>query len=415
MKILVIINGYYPYERGEDYLSDESKYIDGFDKVYVFPMFIYGKKNLTDIHDYIVGEKINFINSPNNYKCRIIRCLKFMLSRRFFWNELFRIVVYKKKRINCIKVVLRTSFKSINAYFDLCKMFQNTIGKDELFLYSYWMADTAVVVSLIKAFSRLPVQYAFSRCHRFDVYEYANPLNYLAYRSFIFSNLDEIFAISNDAKFYLETVYHSAVSGKIQISRLGTKDYGQNLNITRSKTLKVVSCSWLRPVKRVSLILDALDSLSYAIEWTHYGDGEEKNILYQRAKFLRNKNLKIFWAGKTPNYKVLESYKKIHYDVFINVSENEGVPVSIMEAMSFGIPIIATNVGGTAEIVHDGVNGYLLQKDCNIDDIVMKIDEIHDLTDIEYLQMRQASRQLWLELSSSKVNYENFYRGLNII
>ena len=41
----------------------------------------------------------------------------------------------------------------------------------------------------------------------------------------------------------------------------------------------------------------------------------------------------------------------LHIDLFINTSSSEGVPVSIMEALSVGIPIIATDVGGTKEIV----------------------------------------------------------------
>lgn len=56
---------------------------------------------------------------------------------------------------------------------------------------------------------------------------------------------------------------------------------------------------------------------------------------------------------------VMNYYKEHHFDVFINMSTNEGVPVSIMEAASFGIPIIATNVGGTSEIVQPSV-GMLL-------------------------------------------------------
>ena len=40
------------------------------------------------------------------------------------------------------------------------------------------------------------------------------------------------------------------------------------------------------------------------------------------------------------------------YHVFLNVSSSEGVPVSIIEAMSFGIPCIATNVGGTVSYTH---------------------------------------------------------------
>jgi glycosyltransferase involved in cell wall biosynthesis len=46
-------------------------------------------------------------------------------------------------------------------------------------------------------------------------------------------------------------------------------------------------------------------------------------------------------------------------DVFVNASTTEGVPVSIMEAMSFGVPVVATDVGGTGELVNSR-NGALL-------------------------------------------------------
>jgi len=48
-----------------------------------------------------------------------------------------------------------------------------------------------------------------------------------------------------------------------------------------------------------------------------------------------------------PHNDVLNYYASNPVDVFINTSSSEGLPVSIMEAMSFGIPVIATNVGGT--------------------------------------------------------------------
>lgn len=48
-------------------------------------------------------------------------------------------------------------------------------------------------------------------------------------------------------------------------------------------------------------------------------------------------------------------------DVFILPSYNEGLPLSILEAMNYHLPIIATPVGGTAEVVQDGVNGFLVE------------------------------------------------------
>lgn len=47
-------------------------------------------------------------------------------------------------------------------------------------------------------------------------------------------------------------------------------------------------------------------------------------------------------------------------DAYIQPSYNEGLPISILEAMSYGLPTISTKVGGIPEIIADGVNGYLI-------------------------------------------------------
>lgn len=45
-------------------------------------------------------------------------------------------------------------------------------------------------------------------------------------------------------------------------------------------------------------------------------------------------------------------------DVFFLPSYNEGMPMSVLDAMGYGLPIVSTNVGGIPKIVHDGENGY---------------------------------------------------------
>ena len=51
--------------------------------------------------------------------------------------------------------------------------------------------------------------------------------------------------------------------------------------------------------------------------------------------------------GRMKNKDIYSLYEKEKPDLFINLSSSEGIPVSIMEAMSFGIPVISTDVGGT--------------------------------------------------------------------
>ena len=82
-------------------------------------------------------------------------------------------------------------------------------------------------------------------------------------------------------------------------------------------------------------------------------------------------------------------------DLFLNVSEYEGVPVSVMEAQSFGIPVIATAVGGTPEIVNEE-NGFLLPENPSQDEIASAIYDV--VTNKEkWEKKRMLSRKNWEE------------------
>src|SRR5699024_2397090 len=58
-------------------------------------------------------------------------------------------------------------------------------------------------------------------------------------------------------------------------------------------------------------------------------------------------------------------------DIFIFPSFREGLPVSLMEAMAAGLPIIASKTRGNTDLIDDGVNGYLFKPtESNDDDLV---------------------------------------------
>lgn len=88
-----------------------------------------------------------------------------------------------------------------------------------------------------------------------------------------------------------------------------------------------------------------------------YGDGEIEKC----EKLINDNNLsqKVKIKGWISGSQKEEVFQ--NSDVLILPSYHEGLPMSILEAMSYGLPIISTPVGGIPEAVEDGVNGFLIQ------------------------------------------------------
>lgn len=87
------------------------------------------------------------------------------------------------------------------------------------------------------------------------------------------------------------------------------------------------------------------------------GNGETERLKEQIYKYSLDKMV-IFegWVSGDKKRDLLSTC-----DVYILPSYMEGLPISILEAMSYGMPIISTNVGGIPEIVESGKNGFLIE------------------------------------------------------
>ena len=126
-----------------------------------------------------------------------------------------------------------------------------------------------------------------------------------------------------------------------------------------------------------------------------------------------HENIQVHFAGSLPNSKVLEFYESNPVDLFINVSSSEGIPVSIMEAASRGIPVIATNVGGTSEIVNETIgSGFLLPENVTPSDIAERLNTFYNLPQKAKEEMRDAAFHAWENDFNAEKNYREFCRYL---
>ena len=78
-----------------------------------------------------------------------------------------------------------------------------------------------------------------------------------------------------------------------------------------------------------------------------------------------------------------------------------------MEAMSFGIPVIATDVVGTREVVNNE-NGILLVSNPSPREVAKKIDDFISLSQKEKSAKRRAAFETWQNNYSAKSNYNEF-------
>lgn len=129
----------------------------------------------------------------------------------------------------------------------------------------------------------------------------------------------------------------------------------------------------LSKVKRIDEIIKAVENCKEDVVLTIVGDGEERTHL---ESLVETNRVKFTGALKPDQVK----NEMIRGDILVMNSVLEGKPMTIIEAMSYGMPIITTNVGGISELVEFGGNaietdGTFLQIICAIKNITSQYTE----------------------------------------
>ncbi len=278
-------------------------------------------------------------------------------------------------------------------------------------IYSYWLSTGAIATIFARHYSKKSIP-VISRVHNFDLYaeRYDPPI--CPYQPFLINSVDKIITISKDGYEYLIKKYPNN-STKITQSRLGVLG-GKKAVPSSDNVLRIVSCSFLVPVKRVELIVKALMQIDIPIQWVHIGDGPERFEIETLVSQINNPKVKVHLLGHLPNEEVLYYYETHPVDLFINVSSFEGIPVSIMEAMSRGIPVAATPVGGIPEIVNQD-NGFLFSINPSPSEISKVLKNFYGLKKEEQLQKRSFAFATWESVYNAETNYLSFINELYLM
>lgn len=288
-----------------------------------------------------------------------------------------------------------------------------TKNSEDVF-YSFWLTRLALAVVFDR--KKYPGIKVISRVHGYDLYnERCRDTNRQPFKKFMDRRLDEILFISEmSRKYYIEHFATSDNTEKYTVARLGSPvvlGYEEILasrkKVDRSEFV-LASCSVIIPLKRLELIIDALSLIDdIKVKWIHFGEGEDREKVagYAEEKLGKCENISYDFKGFVNRDDICAYYAKGEVSAFITTSSTEGLPVSIMEAMACGIPIIATNVGGISEMVSD--NGYLLSDNPKASEVKSAITDMAKLSNSEYETMCSSSLDIWCRDYDADKNANN--------
>jgi glycosyltransferase involved in cell wall biosynthesis len=125
-------------------------------------------------------------------------------------------------------------------------------------------------------------------------------------------------------------------------------------------------------------------------------------------------HLTVELRGRVSNEEVLEFYKQESPDFFMNLSTSEGIPVSIMEAFSVGIPAVATAVGGVPEIVSNHI-GALVDPHATAEEIQMILINLLSKPLSDWNKLSEQAYEVWKNQYNAETNFTSYAKALKEI
>jgi sugar transferase (PEP-CTERM/EpsH1 system associated) len=183
-------------------------------------------------------------------------------------------------------------------------------------------------------------------------------------RKLISPFIDYFVPVSTDLDSWLKNIV-KIPARKVKLIRNGINTQAFNLTKVTDNAVRFIHIARFNPVKDQANLLRAFALLvnnhslkSTEVNLTMVGDGELMTSLKNLTTELSLNEYVQFTGARNDIAELLASA-----DIFVLSSIAEGIPMTVLEAMSSGLPIISTRVGGLPELIEQGINGYLVEKE----------------------------------------------------
>ena len=226
-------------------------------------------------------------------------------------------------------------------------------------------------------------------------------------RSFSIKKSDIVVTPSKHLKNF---ILNLGFKNKIEIINNGVFIPEENTNIFTNDQINITIVSRLVSHKNIEKIIKAISDLnSPLINLNIIGDGPELNQL-QKISLESNNKDNIIFHGKLNRDDINHIFLKS--DIYIQASNYEGLPHSLLEAMSYGIPVLCTPVGECKEILGNEDRGYVLDLPVSKDNIKSKINEIVNEKNVATIKGQEGRD--FISEKYNLANTFNLYKNLFI-
>lgn len=398
--------------------------------IYITSSFPFGKLEVWAANELnsLIEQGNELIVIPRTGKGRVINedALKFIpnvIDLPFLnWPILVSMLIYVLSRPKSVLKILSDIIEQSNNIVDFVKgmivlpksLFLLKILKNQNIdhIHSYSTSSTAIIAFILS--SNLEVPWSFT-LHT------SGQLNNRFKRSYLFQSRSASICrtISQTTANELATFIGPDLSRKIRNVHLGVKTLVELKERSKLNSGFIIATpAVFLEYKGHTYAIDAARELVNKgvnnFKWFFYGSGPLLNNMQNKVHELNLDN-HCYFPGNIDHGELLSKYEDREIDLVVLTSissefQPEGIPVSLMEAMSYSVPVIATDSGGTLELIGDGSGICVPQKNSIL--LAKEIAEFVENSELCTFQGQKGRKKIVSDFDTKKTSrqlYDIFF------
>ncbi len=325
-----------------------------------------------------------WINHPDCNNA--VRRMRYLLSP-YAW----RMLRGDYSRLSCTFVMACMAFAAALPQW----MRKSSLDWGSTLFYTFWFDMGACALGMLS--DKYPVRF-ISRAHGYDILSVRS----MRLRRKAMMHLMQLYTASESGNNTFRERYPEE-SSKIATRLLGcvkqTCGVMASRHVKSDKKLTFLSVAQLSARKRIGMTFDFLHALAVArpdtlIEWIYVGDGVDMPLLKEKVVSQQRENMCVRFMGSMDNSAVQRLYVDYPIDWTILLSRYEGGhPIAACESLAYGVPVVATQVGGLSEMIDDDC-GLLLSANPTEEEFVRGIIPYLD-SEYRTERLRRGAYEKW--------------------